>query len=376
MQLVSEAFKAEVVKSHVVYSYVDIVSPSGKTTRLTATGGSVQIDRTSDIRRRCSISCVDPTGTLTPKRAGALLTPYGTEIRPYRGVRYTSGVLAGSFEVVPLGVFRLSQATIRDQVGGSPDISLEGFDHSRTVARARFEDVYTIATGTNLVTAVQDIIKRSLPDTQFDTTATTHTATSPIVFDADSDPWAAVLTLAQSMGMEVFFSATGRCRVAPPVDIDHLPAPQWKYNEGDHCTMLDLNVVFTDDPGYNGVIVVGEAHDSTAPAVRSVMWDKEPSSPTYYLGPYGKVPLFIKDSNITTQSQADAAAAAALNQVLGFSAQLSISAMVNPALDANDVIQVTRERSGVAGKYAVDTLTIPLAAASSGSLGLRAKRTV
>lgn len=376
MQQVTDAFKAEIVKSHVVYSYVDVVSPSGQTTRLTATGGNVQVDRTSDVRRRCSLDCIDPDGNLTPKTAASLLTPYGTEIRPYRGVKYTSGVLAGSFEVVPLGVFRLSQATVRDQVGGSPDISLDAYDLSRTVSRAKFADVYTVATGTNLVTAIQTIIQLSLPDTQFDTTATSMTATTPIVFDASSDPWQACQTIAQSVGMEVYFSATGRCKVAPPVDIDHLPAPVFSYVEGNHCTMLDLEVVFTDDPGFNGVIVVGESADSTVPAVRSVMWDTEPSSPTYYLGPYGKVPMFITDSNITTQADADAAAAAALNQVLGFSSQLQITATVNPALDANDVIQITRDRSGVNAKYAIDSLTIPLNASSSASANLRQKRTV
>lgn len=376
MQQVSAAFKAEVAKSHTVLSYVDVVTPTGHTFRLVATGGSVQIDRTADVRRRCSISVVDPDGTITPKSAASILTPYGTELRPYRGVKYTSGVLAGSFEVVPLGVFRLSVATVKDQVGGSPDISLEGYDLSRTVSRAKFEDVYTIATGTNLVQAIKDIILRSLPDTQFDTTATQMTAPSPIVLDSNSDPWQACQTIAQSAGMEVYFGATGRCKVAPPVDIDHLPAPQWTYIEGPNCTMLDLQVVFSDDPGFNGVIVVGQSADSTVPAVRSVMWDSEPSSPTYYLGPYGKVPMFVNDSNITTQADADAAAAALLQQTLGFSAQLALTATVNPALDANDVIQVIRERSGIAGKYAVDTIAYPLGASGSAALSLRQKRTV
>jgi hypothetical protein len=376
MQVVSDAFKAEIVKSHTVYSYVDVTSPTGQTFRLTATGGSVDIDRTADVRRKCSLDVVDPNGNLTPKNASSVLTPYGTEIRPYRGVKYTAGVLAGSYEVVPLGVFRLSEATVHDQVGGSPSINISGYDLSRTVARAKFEDVYTVATGTNLVTAIQTIVQLSLPDTQFDTTATTMTATSPIVFDADSDPWAACQTIAASAAMEVYFTASGRCKVAPPVDIDHLPAPQWRYVEGDHCTMLDLEVKFSDDPGYNGVIVVGQAADGTTPAVRSVLWDTEPSSPTYYKGPYGKVPFFVSDSNITTQEQADAAAAATLNQILGFSSQLNVSAIVNPALDANDVIEVVRERSGVSGKFALDAISMPLAAGSSSGLNLRQKRTV
>lgn len=376
MQQVTDAFKAEVLKSHTVYSYVDCITPSNGSFRLTATGGNVQVDRTADVRRRLNCSVVDPNGDLTPKTAASILTPYGTELRAYRGVKYTSGVLSGSFEVVPLGVFRLSKATVRDQVGGSPDIQLEAYDLSRTISRAKFEDVYTVATGTNLVQAIKDIVTRTFPDMQFDTTATSMTATSPLVFDANSDPWQAAQTIATSAGMEVFFTATGRCKVAPPVDIDHLPAPAWTYIEGSNCTMLDLSVIFTDDPGFNGVILVGESPDGTAPAVRSVQWDKEPSSPTYYLGPYGKVPMFVTDSTITTQADADNAAIAQLNQILGFSSQLSVTAMVNPALDANDVIQVERTRSGVAGKYAIDGLTIPLDAAGTMPLTLRQKRTV
>lgn len=373
---VSDAFLAEIQKSHMVRSWVDVITHDNRTFRLQATGGEVNVDRTADVRRRCSVSCVDPTGEITPINAESILTPLGTELRLYRGVEYTSGVLAGKVETVLLGIFRLSKASVKDSVGGSPDISLEGYDLSRTIRRDRFTDVFTVAAGSTLVDSIKLIAQRTFPDVDFDAFASPVTTTTPIVFDADTDPWEAMNTLAQSAGCEVFFTADGRLKVAPPVDIDHLPAAQFSYIEGKGCTLLDLDVVFTDEPGYNGVVLTAESAGGDTPPVRSIVWDNEPSSPTYYLGPYGKVPMFITDSNITTQADADSAAAAQLNLILGFSSQLSITASVNPALDANDVVQVTRQRSGVNSKFAIDSLTIPLKYDGTSDINVRQKRTV
>lgn len=376
MQVVTDAFLDEIRKSHTVVSYVDVITHDNRTFRLAATDGTVNVDRTADVRRRCTVTCVDPDGTITPLNAESILTPFGTELRPYRGVLYTSGVRAGATEVVPLGVFRLSKATVSDSVGGSVDIKLEAYDLSRTVRRDKFTDVYTVAAGTNIVAAIKTILGRTFPDLIFDTFASSVVSTAPLVFDADSDPWAAAVQLATSIGCEIFFTAVGHLKIAPPVDIDHLPAPVFSYNEGRGCTMLDLNVVFTDEPGFNGVVLTAQAAGADTPPIRSVVWDDEPSSPTYHLGPYGEVPMFITNSTVTTQADADSAAAAQLNQILGFSSQLDLTAMVNPALDANDVIQVTRQRSGVDAKYAVDAVGIPLKSSGTSPLALRQKRTV
>jgi len=376
MQVVSAAFLAEIRKSHTVVSYVDVITHDNRTFRLDATSGSVDVDRTADIRRRCSVGCVDRDGTITPVNAESILTPFGTELRLYRGVRYTSGVLAGSEEVVPLGRFRLSKASVKDSVGGSPSISLEGYDYSRTIRRDKFTDTYTIAAGTNVIDAIKTIAARTFPDLRFDTFASTVTVATPLIFDANGDPWDAMNQLALSAGCEVYFTATGSLKVAPPVDIDHLPAPHFSYIEGKGCTMLDLDVVFTDEPGFNGVVLTAEAVGADTPPLRSIVWDNEPSSPTYHLGPYGEVPMFVTDSTVTKQADADSAAAAQLNLILGFSSGLDLTATVNAALDANDVIQVTRQRSGINSKYAIDSLSIPLAANGTSSLSLRQKRTV
>lgn len=373
MQQVTAKFLTEIQKSHNVVSYVDVIGPNGDTFRLDATDGSVSIDRTADIRRRCTVTCADRTGTLTPTSADSILTPFGTKLKLYRGVRFSDG---SGTEVIPLGVFQLAKSSVRDQVGGSPDISLEAYDLSRVISRAKFTDVYTVAQDANLITALKALITRSLPDTIFDSISTTLTATAPIVLDVGTDPWQAAGLMAASMGCEIYFSATGRCIIAPPVDLDHLSAPVFTYYEGNGNTMLDLSVDFSDDPGFNGIILTGSSPADDAPAVRSVVWDNEPTSPTYHLGPYGEVPQFITDQNITTQEACDAAAASLLANILGSSSQLSITAGVNPALDVNDVVAVRRQRSGINDRYAVDAVSIPMKATSTSTLTLRNKRTV
>lgn len=376
MQQVTDEFLAEIRKSHVVYSYVDVVTATGDEFQLIATGGSVTVDRTADTRRRATITCIDPTGTITPITAQSVLTPFGTQIKAFRGVRYTSGALDGSTEVAPLGVFRLSKVTVADTSTGTPAISLEMYDLSRTVHRDKFTDTYTVDVGTNIIQAVQALIIRTLPDIVFDSITSPATLNAPMVADSSDDAWDFANLLAAAAGCEVYFTATGRCRIAPPLDVDHLPDPDFTFIEGEGCTMVEVDLVLDDEPGYNGVVLVGESVGDETPPVRSIVWDEEPTSPTYHLGPYGEVPQFITDSTVTTQDQADANALAAFNLINGFPSQLSLTTTVNPALDANDVIAVQRNRIGVNSTYGIDSLAIPLDAATTGTIALRQKRVV
>lgn len=372
MQPASPEFFRAIRQSHTIVSYITAKSPTGQAVRLEATDGNVSIDRTSDIRRRCNITCVDSTGKFSPRSATDLLTPTGTEVTVYRGVKYPSGIE----EVVAVGVFRLSKVTITDTTSsiGTPGVVLEGYDRSRTVQRDRFTEPYTIAEGTNIIQAIQDILARTFDNLTYDATATTLTATAPMVYDTSNDPWQAVSDLAAGIGCEIYFDPTGNVVIAPPVDVDHLPAPDWDFVEGEGCQMLGLNVVYTDEPGFNGVVLTGESTGDEAPPVRSVVWDEEPTSPTYHLGPYGEVPLFVTNSIVSTQADADSVATATLNSTIGITSQLSVTALVNPALDANDTVQVTRAKSGIAGKYAIDSVTIPMQAAETAEITLRAKR--
>lgn len=394
MPRASDRFLAALALSHEVISYVDVTSPSNQTVRLETVDGNITVDRTVEYRRGGTVNCIDSTGTLTVQGAEGILTPLGTEVRPYRGIVYEDGTT----EVYALGVFRISQATVSETVGtadgsygvgsggGAPaagsiptgcvQIAISMYDRSRKVARDLFTATYSIAAGTNALTAIKAILARSFPDLTYDAVGTTLTVPSTLVYAIGDDPWAACQDLATSMGCEVYFDVDGDVVIAPPPDINSLGAAAMTYVEGDGCSMTGLDAVYTDSPGYNGVIVIGQSPANTTAPVIGVAWDTEPSSPTYWLGPYGKVPQIVNDSTITTQADAQASATNLLNGQLGFSAQISVTAYVNPALEAGDVIAVQRLALGVDGFYSLDTLNVPLINTETQALSGRSQRTV
>lgn len=367
----TDRFLAEIRTNHTMISYVVVTSPNQESARLEAVSGDVNVDRAASIRRSCSVTCIDPDGTWTPTGPESILTPYGTELRPYRGVRYADGVE----EVYPLGVFRIAKADPVDTVG-SMEIRIEAYDLSRTVKRDAFTSPYVIPSGTNVVQAIKDILARTFPDLAYDAITTTLTTTAPKVYDVQDDAWEAATELAVSIGCELYFDVVGRVVIAPTADIDALPAPVFDYIEGESCTMTDLAQSYTDEPGFNGVVVTGETPGDELPAVRGEAWDDEPTSATYRLGPYGEVPQFHNDQNVKTQEAATAAAQQLLRGLLGFSSSLDIRAMVNPAFEAGEVVEVKRARSNVDGLFMVDAFNIPLSADGDQRIQLRQKRRV
>lgn len=375
MARATERFLNELHGSHTVISYVDIIAPNQEAKRLVAVDGEINVDRTAQYRRAGRIECIDPLNELVPEGDTGVLTPFGTEVRPYRGVRYSDG----TEEVLPLGVFRISRSRFQESAGANSAgvrISLELFDRSRVVSRDKFINPYQIPQGTNVIAAIKLILARTFPDLEYDSISSPLATTAPIVYDTSDDPWVAVTDLATSVGCEIYFDVNGWVVIAPPTDIDALPAPDFEYVEGPRSTMIDLSREFSDEPGYNGVIVTGESHSDELPPVRAEAWDMEPSSPTYRYGPYGEVPHFQTDNNVKTVDDAQKVADSLLKGMIGFSAQLSVSSWTNPALEAGDVVQVLREKMHVTGLYAVDAFTVPLRKDGMQSLKLRTRRRV
>lgn len=367
----TDRFYGTIRKSHRIISYVDVIGVDQEVRRLPALDGQVDADRTANYRRKMSASCIDPTGEITPRTEGELLTPYGTELRVYRGVQYSED--PEDVEVCSLGVFRLSRASITDSNGGSPVISLEAFDRSWSIARDKFKVPYVIASGTNVMTALKDIAKQTFPDCKFDTIGSSLTTVAPLLYDAGSDPWLAMTALAQSMGCQVYFDVEGRLAVLPPHDVNALPSPDFTYVEGEGCTMLDLSREYNAEGVFNGVIITGEAIGDSLPPVRGEAWDENPNSPTYRYGPYGEVPYFATDELAKTTAQAEAIAKATLASILGAASKITITGIVNPSYECNDIVRVTRARSGVDGLYSIDAFSVPLRTGTQ-SLTLREQR--
>lgn len=374
MGIMTDEFYERLRRSHTVFSYVDVISPDQETQRLKVVGGEVGCDRTAQIRRNLNCRAIDPLGIITPRNSGEILTPYGTELRAYRGIKWKLADGTWHEEVCALGVFRLARSTISDKADGTSDIQLESYDRSRTIQRDKFVTPYQIPSGTNVLSAIKDIVQRTFPDAVYDSITTSITTTGPLLYDSGSDPWAACTDLARSMGCEIYFDVEGRVAIVPPEDINALPNPEFSYVEGDGCTMLDLSRVFSDEPGYNGVIVTGETPGDEKPAVRGEAWDMSPTSPTYRYGPYGEVPVFVTDSTAKEQEDCEKIARAQLALILGASSQIGLTTAVNPSYEAGAVVQVKRPRSGVNGLYILDAFNVPLESTGTQRLSLRERR--
>lgn len=369
--MASKRFLKEIRGPHTVISYVECRTASQNEITLTAVDGSVRVDRNGKIRRSCTVECIDPDGTLTPEGPESDLTPFrGTELRPYRGVVYSDGTV----EVVPLGVFRLEKARVVDDGEGGVKITLEGYDRSAKIQTDKFYEPWVIESGTNLVVAIKALVERTFPDTEYDCKSTSVVTTATKVYDVDDGPWDVITELALSAGCEAYFDAEGRFVVAPSIDLNHLPSEAYSYVEGDRCTLLDLSREFIG--GKNGVIVDGESIGDDETPVRAVVWDDDPTSPTYYLGPYGRNPLHHRDQNVKTESDAEAVGRELLYKELGFAAALDVTAMVNPALEGGKIIRVERERSRVYGLYSVESFSVPFKAAGTQSVELRKRKSI
>ncbi|GGM55428.1 hypothetical protein GCM10012275_28180 [Longimycelium tulufanense] len=366
----SDRFYTEIRRSHHPLAFVEAKGINGEVVRLTVKSGDVSVDRTASPRRSLNVTVVDTTGALVPDKTRGLLTPYGTELRPFRGVRYSDGTT----ELAPLGVFHLAKVDPSESSSGEQEIKVEAFDPSRRVIRDKFIRPYTIAPGTPIIAVIQRILARTYPNLEYDIVPSPMVTTQTIVYDAGDDAWEAVTELADSMGAEIYFSTVGRVVIAPPNDVDANPAPEFTYIEGPGCTLTSLSSTLSDEPGFNGVVIIGESPGDDKPPVRAEAWDEEPTSPTYRHGPYGEVPLIIRDSNIKSTFDAVVAAKKRLNELLGFVAQLSITSVVNPALEAGDVVLVQRKRSKVDDLFTIDSFKVPLLGTDTQTLQIRSKR--
>lgn len=367
----TERFYEAIRGSHRVISWVDIIAPDQEVVRLPAIDGQVDVDRTAAHRRKLSCQCIDPTGLITPREKGEILTPYGTELRAYRGVRYSDD--PDDYEVAPLGVFRLSKSTITDNNTGSPTITLEANDLARTISRDKFQNAYAIDANVDVMTALKDIVRRTFPDVEFDAISSVMTTVAPILYQANTDPWEAISLLGRSMGCEVYFNVEGRLVIAPPHDINALPSPDFTYIEGENNTMLDLTREYTDEGVFNGVIVTGESMGDELPPVRGEAWDENPTSPTYRHGPYKEVPTFITDNLAKTEDECAAIARSQLALILGAAAKLGSTGIVNPSYECGDIVRVKRDKAKVDGLYAIDAFSVPLRAATQ-TLSMREQR--
>lgn len=341
---------------------------------------------------------------VVPDDAFDALAPFGNELRLWRGIivnrlvglnyaaltSYTYNSLASQFttygavaeagtrqdveELVPLGVFEIEEVRIVDGKGGIT-IDVTGSDRSTLISKNSWTDVYAITTGTNAGTAIRSLLENRYDDVSTRFTSTSWT-TPQIVFGTDtaSDPWADARGLADATGNSLYFDGEG-VAIFEPVASYEETTPVATYIEDEEAMILDLTRSLSNAETYNGVVATGEGTEAGG-TIRAEVWDDDTSSPTYYLGVFGKRPYFYSSPLILTQTQAVNAAYAFLSDLSGATENVEWNQIVDPSLDAGDVISVQNTGTKVSRILVVDRLTIPLAANATMSATARTVRSL
>lgn len=355
MRPVTAAFLDAIATSHRLAVLVEILEAGIVVAELeTVIDGSVTLDQTAATRGRADITVVDDgTLGLVPTDTASQLAPYGNEIRVSRGLYFPSGVS----ELVALGVFRLDQVDVDDQPDGM-QIRIAGQDRSARIIDARFEEPYQVVQGTNYGDAILAVLQAAWPEIPYDLTTTSQT-TPALISEEGGDRWQFARDMAAAIGMDLYFNGDGTVVMRPVTSVSADPIAT--IAEGEDGVLLTAARSWNRQGTYNRVIATGENTGEAAPA-RGVATDDNAASPTYYFGPFGKVPRFYASPFITTNDQAADAAQAILSRELGTTQQASFGSLVLPHLEPDDAVLITRERAGIDETHILDQITIPLGA--------------
>ena len=323
---------------------------------------AITYDRTA--ARLASVSNLiveDPTRL--PGVAGDRLSPNGYELRLWRGVQVGAGQL-----MAPLGVFPIQQSSM-DAV--AKQTAVTAVDRSQRISDSRFPDVYSVAAGTNYATAIQDLIESVVPGLEFLFPSTTFTTPPVLAFPRLSDPWLAAIGMAKSIGMELKFDGLGRLVMnAEPSFAD---SPTFRFAEAENLVSASLGL--DRGPAWNRVDAISSNASSTEVYTGSAI-DDDPSSRSYYYGPFGKKPKpgGYASPFLNSTAQCDSAAAAILASNLGVAATAMVSTVPNPRIETSDVGLVSCSRLGLDELHIIDGQTISLAATDVMTADVRAQQ--
>lgn len=367
MRPVSDAFRAAVRADHKsviqcdVLRYGVVIEDS-----IPIVDGSVTLDRNASIRGQCDLTIPD----MVPTTAQSLLAPYGNELAIYRGIDFgPSGQ-----ELISLGRFRIDSV---ESAEPGRSVHVTGQDRSAVVSDARLEALYTVDAGTNYVAAIRALIEAGLSGATvfpFALGSTVH-STPEIIVQEQSDRWDTAQSWAQSCGLELYFDGDGVCVARSEPDITTGPIV-FDIDEGPGGILIDVGTTWDRQRIYNRVIAIGENPASGA-IYRGVATDSDPSSPTYYFGPFGKVPTFFASPLLATDGQAAAAALTILRRVTGQTQSVKFDAIVAPFLEPGDIVHVTRSTLPINGSpHLIESLSIPLSPTGMMSGTTRTRRAV
>jgi len=253
-------------------------------------------------------------------------------------------------------VFPIQQAGFDGETLAA-DIELA--DRMQWVIDARLEEDYPIAASTNYATAIQALIADGVPGLTYRFCSTPHVTPAGLVVPAQSDRSEEALKMAKAIGCRLFFDGLGECVLTPEPQTDGVTA-LWVLSDGDGGLLSATRVELDREKAYSRTVAFGQNPAISGAVPRGVATDDDPSSPTYYFGPFGHKPRFYSSEYITTDAQAGQAAQAIQAQGSGVARGMSIEFVPNYALEPLDPILVSWSPLGINELHFLEAFTLPI----------------
>jgi hypothetical protein len=374
---------------------------------LLATGkvisGQVLHDRNNSVRRSCQsvvMTVADAGGLVKALENNTLgAAPFGQEIRIFKGVTTSSGVIYAK-----LGVFLINDVIV-DDAGKGVTITINGSDRGDWVSRRSFVTPFGID-GTLGLTADQAIgvILQFCAGTlylPFDYNYYPSSLIIPTVtFNIGADPWQECQKIATADGRELFFDEDGALWYVEIPDYPTAPTvnpPVTSYVEGTNSAAVAFKRKLSNNSIPNVLAWTSQGAGIPSP-ITVYWWDSDPGSPTYYApapggGGFSTPQLSLPSidagskypTTIASKMTALVTTAANLQKIANIDGNLQkrsiestvISIRDQPAHAVNDVVSVLRAPAGIQWDtgilidYVVDAVTIDLSPRNASSITAR-----
>lgn len=376
MYAVSEAFQRATLSSHQVRVQATLLR-GGKVvvSELPFVSGSVRVDGSAFVRRQLTLTLPPTikTGLYASALTRELVRTTGDEIRLRWGLVFPGG----SVEWVPLGVFRVD--SVPQNSTGSEVVSVRAVDRCSDVVDDLFLQVRTFEAGST-TSLIAQLLRETSPSASVINQTTVRDARVPVT-QVDGSRSEFIRQLADSIGAVVYCNGFGDFVIADAAKLTDQAVYTLKTGVGGN--IVEASSESTRAGVHNQIIMRGQSPSGDFQPVQETVADDDPSSPTRYgdrlAGRFGKVPLVLDSSTITSLGQAQAAARAELAKRVGISSAMSIQSVPLVFLEPGDSVLVIPDdvpAAANARKHIVDSWDLDLSAGGSFSLSTRDVREV
>ncbi len=289
------------------------------------------------------------------------LSPYRMMISVARGIEHP---MYGTYWV-PLGVYRVRDLNTRGSSEGSLEISINAYSMEADVRDDRFVKTPIAGTGTDHLgaTKLQEIIEILISEglvLDANNDFSTHGYDDSVIVDELDFSFSSGTVLTderERMGwihnMEKESGVWGRFDRGGVYTLSPMPTPRdaeidFIVDAGPSGVLIAYDKGFSREGIYNGVMATGEflQTDTDDPWEQSVfVKDTDSTSPTYWDGPFGRVPRFWSSQYMpadpaTGQTLLQKTAQRLLDEALDEKAVINFEMSPNPLIEVGDVIKV------------------------------------